>query len=581
MTSGPAQSKVSDALEFLAAKALAEPPAGDVELSYSASFASAMAEAYESGDNNRVLAADAIERKLKKRFGKDFNSTQFRSAIKLFRTEIRLRNQETKPPHQMKPVEGVDLRPYTMTDDGNADRLIALHGGNIKYCGATNSWMIWDGRRWQADNSYQIQVLVVSAMKELAKQSENDLGIWEHAQQSMNARAIESAIKLARAKCPADADRFDTNPWLLNFQNGTVNLRTGELRDHERGDLLTVLIERKYNPKAECPKWCKFLEWAMGGGPDASAADQDRADRFVAYLQRALGYSLTGSSAEKVVFLLWGPQGNNGKSTLLDIVRMLIGDYGGQMAVGSLMTRKHESNAATSDVAGLKGKRFVQTTETKGTQVLDISVLKSLSAGMGEVHARRMRENWIKFQATHTIWIDMNKPPRLEELDDPAALGRLDLIKFNQTIEKGQEDKQFSEQLVKSEGEGILAWLVKGSILWCSEQALQRPPEVITEREAWQEDMDTAGPWTGPISRYIEAKEKEFKTSQSYHEGEEFSFSIEDLLTEAIKKPIQIQTRNDQTEAGKIVTKLGPWDKFRGPRPDRPWLYKRPVKPTP
>ncbi len=77
----------------------------------------------------------------------------------------------------------------------------------------------------------------------------------------------------------------------------------------------------------------KFLEWAMGGGPDVSEQDQDRANRFIAYLQRALGYSLTGSSAEKVVFLLWGPQGNNGKSTLLDIVRILVGDYGGQIAV--------------------------------------------------------------------------------------------------------------------------------------------------------------------------------------------------------------------------------------------------------
>lgn len=574
-------SNVTDPLEFLAAKAVAESPAGDLELCYSPSFARAMAEAYESGNNERILAADAIARKLKKRFGSEFNSNQFRSGIKIFRPEIRLRNQEIKPPRQIKPVEGVDLRHFTLTDDGNADRLLALHGGNLKYCGSTNQWMIWDGRRWQADDSFQIQILVVSAMKELAKQSENDLTIWEHAQQSMNARAIESAIKLARAKCPADAAAFDTNPWLLNFQNGTVDLKTGALHTHERGDLLTVLIERKYNPKAQAQEWMKFLEWAMGGGPDVSEADQDRANRFTAYLQRALGYSLTGSSAEKVVFLLWGPQGNNGKSTMLDIVRILIGEYGGQMAVGTLMTKKFDSNAQASDMAGLKGKRFVQTTETKGTQTLDISVLKSLSAGMGQVHARKMRENWVTFQATHTIWIDMNKPPRLEELDDPAALGRLDLIKFNQHIESGSEDRQFSERLVKTEGEGILAWLVEGSILWTKDQKLQRPPEVVTEREEWRSEMDTDHPWTGAVVRYIESEETKFRESIAFHMGEEFSFSVEDLLSEAVKKTLQLQTRFDQIEIGKIITKLGGWEIYR-PRTEgsRRRRYKRTIQAT-
>ena len=173
----------------------------------------------------------------------------------------------------------------------------------------------------------------------------------------------------------------------------------------------------------------------------------------------------------------------------------------------------------------------------------------------------------------------MNKPPCLEELDDPAALGRLDLIKFNQTIEKGQEDKQFSEQLLKSEGEGILAWLVAGAILWCVEQTLQRPPEVITEREAWQSDMDSDHPWTGFVNRWLIAKETEFKASTMFHMGEEFSFSIEDLLTFAVNKAPQLQNRYDQTEIGKIINKFGEWEAFRGPRSNgRPKLYRR-IKP--
>ncbi len=240
------------------------------------------------------------------------------------------------------------------------------------------------------------------------------------------------------------------------------------------------------------------------------------------------------------------------------------------------MTKKFESNAQAADMAGLKGKRFVQTTETKGTQTLDISVLKSLSAGMGQVHARRMRENWVTFQATHTIWIDMNKPPRLEELDDPAALGRLDLIKFNQHIESGTEDRQFSERLVKVEGEGILAWLVEGSVLWTKDQKLQRPPEVITEREQWRSEMDTDHPWTAAIASYIEEKDKEFRESMPFHCGEEFTFSVEDLLAEAVKKKLEHQTRSDQIEVGKIVSKIGGWETYR-PRAEgsRRRRYKR------
>ncbi len=506
--------------------------------------------------------------------------TAFQRKFKTFRVKywqgLVLETTPAPPEIVFGPVEGTDLRAYTLTDDGNADRLIALHGDNLKYCGAVSQWMIWDGRRWQPDESFRIQLLVVSTMKKMAEQSRGHEGLLKHAHRSMSAKAIDATIKLARAKCPADAARFDTNPWLLNFQNGTVDLRTGTLRSHERGDLLTVIIERRYTPDAQAPQWCQFLEWAMGGGPDASAADQDRADRFIAYIQRALGYSLTGSTAEKVIFLLWGPQGNNGKSTMLDIVRMLIGEYGGQMAVGTLMTRKHESNAASSDIAELKGKRFVQTTETKGTQTLDISVLKSLSAGMGEVKGRKMRENWVKFQATHTIWIDMNKPPHLEELDDPAALGRLDLIKFNQHIEPGKEDRQFSERLVKSEGEGILAWIVEGSRLWCQDQALRRPPEVTTEREEWRSEMDTDHPWTGPVERYLRKAETEFKNSITYMEGLEFSFTIEDALSDGVGKKPPLQTRYDEIEMGKIINKLGEWERYRAPRAEgRARRYRR------
>src|SRR5262249_39111951 len=150
------------------------------------------------------------------------------------------------------------------------------------------------------------------------------------------------------------------DPYLLNFVNGTVDLRTGELQPHNRGDFITKLVHYRYLPGAECPRWRAFLDEVMGGGGlDAgSAAAHECAGRMVDYLQRALGYSLTGCTIEKAVFVLFG-DGDNGKSTMLSTFRQLLEEYSVLLQADTLMVRQ-ESNNTHADLADLRGARFVQ-----------------------------------------------------------------------------------------------------------------------------------------------------------------------------------------------------------------------------
>lgn len=384
-----------------------------------------------------------------------------------------------------------DLLGYLHNDHGNASRLIVLSGEDLRYCHAFKKWLVWDRRRWAVDETDQVRRSAKHAMLELLKQAldKDAEEAAKFARSCLDARRISSMLVMAECEIYVQPGELDRNPHLLNFRNGTVDLRTSELRPHRREDYISKLIHYDYLPGATCARWLAFLDEVMAGGPDTGQGAQERAARLMDYLQRALGYSLTGCTIEKAVFVLFG-DGDNGKSTMLSTFRQLVPEYSVLLQAETLMVRQ-ENNNSQADLADLRGARFVQTSETEEGQRLAQGKLKRITQGMGTIKAVRKYENPIEFAETHKLWMDTNRKPTIRDADDAATFNRLHPIPFTVRIPKERIDKDLPAKLL-AEAEGILAWAVAGAKLWY-ESGLKKPIEVKAANDEWRSEMDQLG----------------------------------------------------------------------------------------
>jgi putative DNA primase/helicase len=403
--------------------------------------------------------------------------------------------EPTLPRRPIDPgsIRADDVIAGPFNDLANAQRMIRLHGKDMQYCHGFRKWVTWDGRRWCVDDTGQairFAKLAMTAFLHQAIKAGNEPA-EKFATKSLDARRINSALSMAESEpgCFVKAEELDSDPFLLNCLNGTVDLRTGQLRHHDRDDKITKLVHHLYEPSAECPTWRKFLEEIMGGGPDAGEPELERADRLLEYLQRAIGYSLTGNVNEKAVFVLFG-SGNNGKSTMLATIRELIREYSVLIDVNTLMVRQETSNTQ-ADMADLRGARFAQTSEVEEGQRLAQGKLKRITQGMGSIKACRKYENPIEFPETHKLWMDTNRKPLIKDGDDRATFNRLHSIPFTVSIPSERIDRELPTKLL-AEAAGILAWCVEGSRLWF-EQGLQKPIEVQQANEEWKAESDQVG----------------------------------------------------------------------------------------
>jgi putative DNA primase/helicase len=378
------------------------------------------------------------------------------------------------------PQEPPDLLKQDHTDGGNAERLIAYRGHGLRYCYATQRWLCWDGQRWRDDVTEHARMLAVETALEFIRQCIAAKQDDEFAVTSRNSSRITNMLREAQPALAVTPDQLDQHPYLLNFLNGTVDLRTGELNPHRRENLITKLVRFDYDPEAGCVLFLKTLTQLMGGD-----VDPERAERLLSYLQRAFGYSLTGVTDAKATFIAHG-SGNNGKTTLLSLFATLIEEYSAILDINTLMTRV-ESNNTQADLADLRGARFVRTSETEEGQRLAEGKLKRITQGMGKIKACRKYENPIEFPETHKLWMDANHKPEIKGGDD-AIWNRLHLVPFDVTIPKEKIDRTVPEKLL-AEATGILAWAVKGAKLWL-EHGLAKPPEVEAAASEYREEMD-------------------------------------------------------------------------------------------
>lgn len=410
--------------------------------------------------------------------------------------ELRALLAEARRPRKLDgggcPI-GVDLLQPGLHDAGNADRIILLYGGRLRYCHPMRKWLVWDGRRWKPDERGEALGLAKEAMS-LTLQAAIAAGnetVEKWAIRSLDARRLEGALKLAQPDLAVSPDELDADRDSLNVLNGVLHLPTGTLRPHNPAEMMTKLAPVKFDLLAQCPRFEQFLARILGEHGAASAAEMERAQRLKAYLQVALGYSITGWTREKAVFVPYGPT-NGGKSTLLGAIRNVLGDYSTQIQAESLMASRDKTDANQhADLADLRGARFVVTSETEEGQYFSQARLKRITQGMGRIKAVRKYENPIEFDETHKLWLDTNRRPRLRDADDDATLKRLHPIPFTVSIPEAEQDKSLPEKLL-AEAPGILVWLAAGALTWY-DRGLERPPEILAAREQWRSEDDQVG----------------------------------------------------------------------------------------
>jgi putative DNA primase/helicase len=373
----------------------------------------------------------------------------------------------------------VRIASFPNTNTGNAERLVEQHGDDILYCPPLGGWLTWDGRRWVRDTSGDIWRRSIATVRAIYREAEQaadrteakELARWAEASESE--RNLAAMISITRAMRPAESEQFDADPWLLNVENGTVDLRTGELRPHRRGDRITKLAPVAYDPDAEAPVWAAFLERIM---PDAGLR---------AFLAQAVGYTLTGDVSEHCVFICYGT-GRNGKSVFLGALQGVMGrDYAQQMPSSALMARR--TGGPTPELADLRGVRFAATSETSEGARMNEEVLKAMSGG-DLIRARHLHAEHIEFFPMFKVWLATNHRPVIRGTDE-GVWSRPKLIPFTVTIPEQERDRQLAGKLA-AEAPGILAWAVRGCLEW-HERGLVLPDIVQEATGEYRNSMDT------------------------------------------------------------------------------------------
>jgi putative DNA primase/helicase len=372
---------------------------------------------------------------------------------------------------------------FNLTDIGNGKRLAARHGQILHYCYPWSRWLIYDDRRWLKDDLGEIDRLgkdTVQAMYVEAAQIQDQKqreALAQHALRSESEAKRKAMISSAQSESgiPLLPEHLDQDPWLFNVLNGTIDLRTGELRPHRKEDMITKLAQVIYDATAECPSWWKFLERIF-----------DRNFDIILFLQKAVGYALTGITWEQCLFFLYG-LGANGKSTLIEIIQALFCDYATRTPTETFLAKK--GNTIPNDVAALRGARFVSAVEVEAGRRLAEVLVKEMTGG-DRLSARFMRAEWFEFKPEFKIFLAANHKPVIRGTDW-AIWRRIHLIPFKVQIPREEQDKQLPEKL-KRELSGILNWAIDGCFQW-QHEGLTPPQSVQEATQEYREEMDIVG----------------------------------------------------------------------------------------
>ena len=340
-----------------------------------------------------------------------------------------------------------------------------------RYVAKWGKWLMWDGQRWCTEDTLAATDLVRHVCRQAALKASSP----KTAVKLAGASTMSGVERLARAdrRHAGTADEWDADIWLLNTPGGVVDLRTGRMRPHERSDRMTKIATAI--PRGQCPRWLAFLADVTGGDADLAA-----------YLQRVVGYCLTGVTSEHALFFLYGT-GANGKSVFVNVITTILGDYAANAPMDTFMETR--SDRHPTDLAGLRGARFVSSIETEQGRRWNESKVKAITGG-DKVSARFMRQDFFEYVPQFKLVIAGNHKPSIRNVDE-AMKRRLHLIPFTITIPPERRDGKLTEKLLL-ERDGILAWAAEGCGLW-RQVGLKLPKVVVDATDEYFDEEDAIG----------------------------------------------------------------------------------------
>ena len=430
-------------------------------------------------------------------------------------------------------AKGDEIPPYNLTDAGNMERLVWRYKDRFLYC-PQRDWYAWDGRRWVPDATNSIICASLATVRKLHEEipraiagldpnNENDekkisaitnkyLGWQQMSESKVRLTAMSS---LAESFVPVEMHRFDSDLMLFNVLNGTIDLHTGELRPHARENFITNVSPVVHDPKAECPLWLEFLNTVTAGNQE-----------LINFLQRAVGYSLTGLTVEHCLFLLYG-NGRNGKTTFIEVIRYLLGTYGTAASMDTFIVKPH-GEGIPNDLAALQAARFVSAVESEDGKRLAEAKIKQVTGG-DTITARFLHKEFFNFTPQFKIWLGTNHRPVIHGTDE-GIWRRIRLVPFDVYIPDGQVDEKLREKLI-SEASGILNWALAGLEEYRQNGLME--PDIVTGAT---EEYRSAQDW---LSRFLEETTEPSETESVgaralYEKYKEWAHNVgESVLKEA------------------------------------------------
>lgn len=372
-----------------------------------------------------------------------------------------------------------------LTDLGNVRRFVNQHHERLRsvLIKKANPWYIWMESHWEQDQTGEAMRLAKQTVRSIHLEAERTTdeekraAIQQHAYKSEGAERIRAIVDLAKTEPEISirGDQLDRDSWLFNVENGTIDLTTGKLLKHKKTDYITKLSKIKYDKKAKAPRWMTFLEEIFAGD-----------EALVGFLQRAIGYTLTGDTREHCLFFCYG-QGRNGKSTFLETLRGVLADYSTQSDFATFQSTRNEG--PRHDLARMRGARMVSAIEARGDRSFDETVIKQMTGG-DTVTARNLYESSFEFKPQFKLWLAANHLPLVREQTE-AFWSRIYMIPFTIIIPAHKRKKNLGRQLMK-ELPGILNWALDGCDQW-RRNGLMAPDTVRKAITEYKEEYDVLG----------------------------------------------------------------------------------------